>query len=318
MLHKVILSLRPLGFLVTVLFVSILVSSSGVAETPSSIFLEERLIFTGSTTLSNLVTYWGEAFSAHNPGVRITIADPGSAVGMEALLHGTAHAVLISTHLSWKQQDRFINRFGYLPTLIPVAMDGVAIYVNTLNPLPSITLKQLDAIFSATRRCGARQPLRMWKELGLKGSLGNKSITPVGLTVDSGSHQVFRHVALCDGDFRPDYHALIGPAAVEALLASDSAAIGFSSSTQRSAAIRSIPIAPRPGEPAIAPTPADIRSGRYPMRRTLAIALNQPTGRTPALAMQAFLDFVRSAEGQALASRAGYVSLPVSNTGSLK
>lgn len=310
MLNNVIPPLKPPSILRLVLFLSIFVSSSGVAETTLPVSSTERLTFTGSTTLSNLVTYWGEAFSELHPDVAITIADPGSAVGMEALLNGTAHAVLISTPLSWQQQDRFITRYGYPPTLIPVAMDGVAIYVNTLNPLPSITLKQLDAIFSATRWCGARHSIRIWKELGLKGSLGHRSISPVGLTEASGSYQVFSHVALCDGDFLPDVQALIGPAAVEALLASNPVAIGFSSSAERSAAIRALPIAPRPGSPAIAPTSGNIQSGRYPMTRTLAIALNQPPGRPFTPAMQAFLDFVRSAKGQAIASQAGYVSLP--------
>jgi len=264
------------------------------------------------------VAYWGKTFSEHHPTLPITIADPGSAAGIEALLNGTAHAVLISTPLRRQQQDRFITRYGYSPALIPVAMDGVAIYVNTLNPLPSITLKKLDAIFSATRWCGARQPIRLWKKLGLTGSLGNSSITPVGLTEASGSYQVLRHVALCDGNYLANVQALVGPASVEAVLASNPTAIGFSSSAERSAAIRAVPIAPRPGSPAIAPTPANIQSGQYPMRQTLAIALNQPPGRPFTPAMQAFLDFIRSAEGQIIASQAGYVPLSVANNGGKK
>ncbi len=282
------------------------VSSIALAASPPA----GHLVVTGSTALANLTTLWAEAFRLRYPLVRLTVADPGSAVGMEALLNGTAEAALLSMPLSERQQRRFIDRFGYPPQLVPVAMDGVAVFVNTANPLEHIALPQLDAIYSTTLRCGAPHPIRQWGELGVSGSLARRPITTVGLTVDSGATQLFRRVALCGGDFRTDFQAVAGPGGVQVAVSRDPSAMGYASSSLRDPALRALALARRAGEAAIAPTAEAIRSGRYPLARRLAIAYPLPPGRDVSPALQAFVDFARSAEGQAIASKAGYVELP--------
>lgn len=269
-----------------------------------------RVVVTGSVALSNLISLWADNFTDRNPAVSITVADPGGAVGIEALLNDSADVVLASTPMNQRQADRFADRFGYTPTFIPVAMDGVAVYVSSLNPLRQITLTQLDAIYSATLRCGATQPLRTWGKLGVKGKLSDEPIMVLGLTADSGANLLFKHVALCDGDFRADFQALAGPEAVEAALGSNPASIGFSSSALRSADLRALALARRAGETAVSPSIQAIQSGRYPLARTLSVILNIPPGRKASPAVQAFLDYARSATGQAVATKAGYVPLP--------
>ena len=268
-----------------------------------------RLTLTGSTTLSNLVSLWAEAFRQHAPAVSLTIADPGSAVGLESLLNGSAEAVLISTPLSEHQRQRFIDRYDYAPSTTPVALDGVAVFVNTANPLASISLPQLDAVFTRTLRCGARKAIRSWGELGITGELARLSISTVGLSDDSGAYYLFRRKALCGGDFRPDFNAVPGPGGVQAAINRDRAAIGFAGSALRGPGLRIVPVARRSDEPAIAPTAEAIRSRHYPLARTLAIAYNLPPGRNITPALRAFLDFARSAQGQAIAAKAGYVEL---------
>ncbi len=277
------------------------------AQPPS----QGRVVLTGSTTLANLASDWAQSFSHVYPGITITVADPGSAVGLNALLSGTASAVLISTPLAPTEKNRFEQRHGYPPTLIPVAMDGVAIYVNSRNPLSRISLPQLDAIYSVERRCGARQAVQNWGALGVRGPLATATITPLGLDVNSGAYALFKQRALCGGDFHADFQALAGPAAVEAALASNPAAIGFSSSAMRAASIRAVPVASRDNTPAVLPTVSTIQTGHYPLARQLVIAVNLPVGKPLDPALQAFVDYARSPAGQVVAARAGYVPLPM-------
>lgn len=61
---------------------------------------------------------------------------------------------------------------------------------------------------------------------------------------------------------------------------------------------------------AIQATPDAIRSGLYPMSRTLGIAVNKPINQPFSPALQAFIDFLLSQEGQSVVNEAGYVSLP--------
>jgi phosphate transport system substrate-binding protein len=302
---------KPTKYLI--MFFSLLsfaITANAVETTKPPVPVEGRLVVTGSVALSNLMTYWTQAFSERNPLITVTIADPGGTAGIEALINGTTDIALTSTPISHKQKEAFEARFGYPPQVIPMAMDAVVVYVNNSNPLTSIALQDLDAVFSSTYRCGETQPIQSWDALGVKGTMAQQRITVYGLTVDTGATSLFRETALCGGDFIKDFQALAGPEAVESALISDSAGIGFSSSAMRSAGIRTLAIVPHKDALAVAPTPDAIRSGQYPMSRTLGIAINQPMNQPLSLALQAFIDFVLSPEGQSIATKAGYVSLP--------
>ena len=302
---------KPTKYLI--MFFSLLsfaITANAVETTKPPVPVEGRLVVTGSVALSNLMTYWTQAFSERNPLITVTIADPGGTAGIEALINGTTDIALTSTPISHKQKEAFEARFGYPPQVIPMAMDAVVVYVNNSNPLTSIALQDLDAVFSSTYRCGETQPIQSWDALGVKGTVAQKRITVYGLTVDTGATSLFRETAMCGGDFIKDFQALAGPEAVESALISDSAGIGFSSSAMRSAGMHALAIVPHKDALAVAPTPDAIRSGQYPMSRTLGIAINQPMNQPLSLALQAFIDFVLSPEGQSIATKAGYVSLP--------
>jgi phosphate transport system substrate-binding protein len=289
---------------------SIAVTANAVETTKPSVPVAGRLVVTGSVALSNLMTYWTQAFSERNPLISVTIADPGGVAGIDALINGSTDVALTSTPISPKQKEAFEARYGYTPEVVPVAMDAVAVYVNDSNPLTSITLQDLDAVFSSTYRCGEPQPIQTWDALGVKGGVAQQRISVYGLTVDTGASSKFRETAMCGGDFIKDFQALAGPEAVENALISDLAGIGFSSSAMRSAGIHTLAIVPYKGAPAVKPTPDAIRSGKYPMSRTLAIAINRPINQPPSPVLSAFIDFVLSPEGQSIATKAGYVSLP--------
>ncbi len=188
--------------------------------------------------------------------------------------------------------------------MIPLAMDAVAVYVNDANPLTSINLQELDAVFSNTYRCGELKAIQTWGALGVKGNLAQQRITVYGLT-----SSLFRETALCGGDFIKDFQALAGPAAVVNALISDDAGIGFASSSMSTAGIHMLAVAPHKDAIAVAPGTDTIRSGQYPISRTLGIAINQPTNQPLSPVLQAFIDFVLSPEGQSIAAKAGYVSL---------
>lgn len=290
--------------------ISFAITAHAVETAKLPLPVEGRLVVTGSVALSNLMTYWTQAFSERNPLITVTIADPGGTAGIEALVNGTADVALASTPISRKQEDAFEARFGYTPYVIPVAMDAVAVYVNDSNRLTSITFQDLDAIFSSTYRCGESQPIQTWGALNVKGNLAKQRITVYGLTVDTGAASLFRETALCGGDFIKDFQALAGPEAVENALLSDSAGIGFSSSAMRTSGIHALAVASHKDTLAVSPMTETIRSGQYPMRRTLGIAINRPINQPISPALQAFIDFILSPEGQSIVTKAGYVPLP--------
>jgi phosphate transport system substrate-binding protein len=299
------------SLLLPVLLWTSLTPSYAAPASESKLPLGGRVVVTGSVPLANLISLWAEDFSYRNPRVAITVANGGSSVGVEALINGSADSVLIDMPLSRQEEERFMDRFGYAPTLFPVAMDGVVLYVNSLNSLRQISIPQLDAIYSASLRCGADQPFENWGQLGVKGEYSKDPITALGLTASSGAYLLFKHVALCDGDFRANFQALAGPSAVEWALTDNPAAIGFASSARHSTGIRALAIATHRDDEAVSPSIRAIQSGRYPLARRLSIIINIPPGRNAKPAIQAFLDYARSKAGQAVAKKAGYVPLPL-------
>ena len=272
--------------------------------------VEGHLILTGSVALSNLMTYLTQAFSERNPLITVTIADAGGTAGIESLINGTADIALIDGTISRKEQEAFEARFGYRTEVVTVAMDAVAVYVNDANPLSSITLQDLDAVFSATHRCGEDLPIQRWGALGVTGDLAQERIRVYGLTVDNEATTVFRETALCGGDFIKEFQALAGPEAVESAISSDIAGIGFSSSAMRSSRMHAVAVAPHKDVSPIAPTSEAIRSRQYPMSRILGIAVNRPRGKPLSSPLAEFIHFVLSMEGQGIVTKAGYVSLP--------
>ena len=283
------------------------------ADEAPSLQVEGRLVLSGSTSLANLTTLWAEAFQMHHPTIALTIASPGSAAGLAALVNGTAYAVLLGGEPTAEaQQRRFREQYGFPLATAAVASDGIAVFVNRSNPLKRIELAQLDAIYSRTRRCGKGEAIRYWFQLGIKDELARQPIVAVGLGVETAAYRQFRRQALCGGDYRDDFQALNGPAQVEAAIASEEAAMGFASSALRAPDLRALAIGKGRGLPAVAPNAENIRAGRYPLARRLYVAWRKAPGEATNPALQAFIDFAHSAEGQEIAARAGYVGMPAS------
>src|SRR5690606_3724460 len=145
--------------------------ASGVSGNISSV---------GSDTLANLMTLWTEEFKRHYPNVNIQVQAAGSSTAPPALTEGTANFGPMSRDMKDKEIEEFEKKFGYKPTAIPVAIDALAVFVHKDNPIQGLTMAQLDAIFSSTRKCGYSEDVKTWGQLGVKGGLANSSIQLFG------------------------------------------------------------------------------------------------------------------------------------------
>src|SRR5688572_26479312 len=110
----------------------------------------------GSDTLNNLMTYWVEGFAKHYPNVKIQVEGKGSSTAPPALIAGTAQLGPMSRKMKAEEVDAFEQKYGYKPKLIAVALDTLAIYVHKDNPIQSMTLQQVDAVFSSTKKRGGK------------------------------------------------------------------------------------------------------------------------------------------------------------------
>ena len=118
----------------------------------------------GSDTLNNLMTLWAEGFRKQYPNVKIQIEGKGSSTAPPALIEGTAQLGPMSRTMKNTEVDAFERKFRYKPTGFPVAIDALAVYVNKDNPVQGLTMAQVDAIFSKSRRWGHNENIQLWKQ----------------------------------------------------------------------------------------------------------------------------------------------------------
>lgn len=149
----------------------------------------------GSDTLANLATLWAEEFKRAYPNVNIQIQAAGSSTAPPALTEGTANIGPMSREMKSKEIEAFEAKYGYKPTGIAVAIDALAVYVHKDNPIKGLTMSQVDAIFSSTRKCGAAADIANWDQLGGSGALAGKEIQLYGRNSVSGTYGYYKEKA---------------------------------------------------------------------------------------------------------------------------
>ena len=264
----------------------------------------------GSDTMNNLVALWAEGFKKVYPNVREGIEGKGSASAPPALAEGTCSFGPMSRDWKPSEVDAFKAKHGYPPTVVPVAIDMLAVFVHRDNPMKSLTLQQVDAIFSKNRTGGGTADIRTWGDLGLEGEWKDRPISLYGRNASSGTYGYFKEFALFKGDFKSTVKEQPGSSAVVQAIASDKFAIGYSGIGYKTADVRALPLAPQPDSAAVEPVAANAYSGDYPLARFLYLSVNRKPGAPLDPLRREFLRYVLSASGQGDVKKDGYLPLP--------
>jgi len=263
----------------------------------------------GSDTLNNLMTLWAEGFRKQYPNVKIQIEGKGSSTAPPALIEGTAQLGPMSRKMKGKEMDAFEAKFGYKPTAFPVAIDALAVYVNKDNPISGMSVAQVDAAFSKTRRQGYKKDITTWGDVGLNGALAKMPISLYGRNSASGTYGFFKKKVLQNGDYRDQVKEQPGSASVVQGVTEDRAGIGYSGIGYRTSGVRAIPLAMKDGKAFVEPTFANASKGTYPLARFLFVYVNKAPNTSLSPIVKEFLNFVYSREGQNVVIKDGYFPL---------
>lgn len=272
--------------------------ASGVSGNLSSV---------GSDTLNNLMTLWAEAFRNVYPNVNVQIQGAGTSTAPPALTEGTSNFGPMSRAMRAGEIQAFEQRHGYPPTIMRVAVDMLAVYVHRDNPIEGLTLEQVDAVFSSTRRCGGASDITRWGQLGLTGAWANRDFTLYSRNAVSGTYGYFKQIALCDGDFKASINEQPGSASVVQGVSETINGIGYSGIGYITSGVRAVPLAPQHGGPAYAPV-AD-NADNYPLARFLYVAVNLHPQRGLQPLEREFAKLVFSRQGQEVVVRDGFIPL---------
>lgn len=266
----------------------------------------------GSDTLNNLMTLWAEEFNKFYPNVNVQIQGAGSSTAPPAITEGTANFAPMSRAMRQSEIETFEARHGYAPYAMPVAIDMLAVYVNNDNPIQCLSLQQVDAIFSATRRGGYSQDINRWGQVGLTGSWANRDIALYGRNAVSGTYGYFKDNALFGGDFKSSVNEQPGSSSVVQGVTESLNGIGYSGIGYRTSGVRAIAIASEHGGECVEPTAENAANGTYPLARYLYVYVNKHPNRDFDPMTREFVKMLYSKIGQEVVDRDGYVPLPES------
>lgn len=268
------------------------------------------VISVGSDTLNNLMTLWAEEFKRLYPNVNIQIQGAGSSTAPPALIEGTANFGPMSRAMKEGEIAAFEQKHGYKPTAIGVAIDALAVYVHKDNPIRGMSIAQVDAVFSATRRCGYKEDITTWGQLGLSGEWANRPIQIFGRNSVSGTYGFFKENALCNGDFKSQVNEQPGSASVVQGVTGSLNAIGYSGIGYKTSGVKAVALSKQDGSEFFEANDVNAASGRFPLARFLWIYINKHPNRAADPVVDEFIKMVLSRNGQEVVMKDGYVPLP--------
>ncbi|MDE2261182.1 MAG: substrate-binding domain-containing protein [Gammaproteobacteria bacterium] len=279
--------------------------------------------YSGMDTVERMMAAWNSAFRKFHPNAHFSVVQKDGLAPEDRIALGPdTMEVFHPTNLAYE------NAYGYEPFRVKVCaaayvlkshVSAIGVYVNKDNPLTSISLRKLDAIFSAERRRGYPADITTWGQLGLGGSWADEPIHIYGFYWRDDVTDYFRKLVMLDAPFKSSYDVPGGDmsrntpkvaAAIMSALAQDPYGISFGNASYMTDQVKPLGLSENGVESQF--TLNDIASGRYPLQRYLYIYVNRKPGQPLNPLMKEFLRFVLSRQGQSLVSKDQYLPLPAS------
>jgi len=246
----------------------------------------------GSDTMVILGQRWAEVYMSKNRGVTIQVTGGGSGTGIAALINGTTDIAESSRPMKAKEMADAKARSGKDVLELPVAVDGLAVYVHETNRINELSVQQIRGIYTGA--------VKNWKEVGG----ADERIILYSRENNSGTYVYFKEHVLENADFFPTAQTLPGTAAVINAVAKDRRGIGYGGIAYGKG-IKHLRVKRDAKSPGVDPTMEKVLAGEYPISRHLYFYFSG----MPAGDLKAFAEWVVSKDGQQVVENVGYYPL---------
>lgn len=269
-------------------------SHTTVSKVSDGRSLTSLIAVDGSATMIELVKVWTQEFKKTNPDIPFSITPNDSGGGIAALIERTTDIALSSRDLT-KQETDTASTKGVNIKKFTVARDAIAFIVNPINPIDSMKLDDIEAIYSGKTS--------NWKELG--GTPG--VIDKFTRGKDSGTFSYFRDHVMHGKD--PCASTKLIPTVGQTIdkIATDPngiAFVGLHHAIEASGKVKIIGLKLLDGSKPVKPS-INASIENYPLSRPLLILADEH----PKDSTKRFIDFCLSAEGQKLVPATGYIPI---------
>lgn len=256
---------------------------AAATDSSSSGGLNGTIVITGSTSVDKILNDMMDEFMAANPDVQINYTGTGSSAGIQDAIDGVNTMGASSRELKDEEKSAGLKSDIF-------AYDGIAIAVNPKNTVKDITLEDLAKIYSGQ--------ITNWKDLGGK----DAEIVVVSREGASGTRSAFEELVKLEaaGGLTEGATVVEGNGNVQTTVAGNENAIGYVSFSFVDDTIKALTVA------GVQPTAENAKSGKYPLSRPFMFVYKDDKI-TPAA--KAFMDFAKSADGQAFVEKHGGIKL---------
>ena len=260
--------------------------------------------------LADLGEEWGAAFRRIHPESNLVFRTKLTRDAVKDFTDGSSLLILAAREFTPEETKAFQAKFGYMPMRIPVCLDANIVFVNKSNPLTSITMEQLDAIYSKTRNGGAKAPAVVWGDLGLRGEWAKMPIHAYARAEGTATRASFAEKAMMKGEYRAGIIDKEDPASLAEAVMTDQGGIAFGTMASWYFANKVLPVVPYQGEDARFPSQDAVTTSKYPMPRLFFAYLNREPGKPLPPAIHEVVTFLITQDGQNAVADSGLLPGP--------
>ena len=288
---------------------------------PGPLHIEPRQEFhiIGSDTMDEITLGWVKMFRKAYPHLSVTMEARASGTGYRGLIDGKSQIATVARELLPPEAKAFEEKFGYEATAFRVATGSLGslgktaasvILVDKDNPIKGLTMAELDAIYSTSRKRGHKE-IDTWGDLGLGGDWKSRPIRLYGLQPPNGIEAYFQEVVLLGGKYRNDIEFVHGEGNTHAFtvaaedMANHPGGLTYAMLANLTPNVRPLPLAEKAGGPYVAPTVESVYLHTYPLSRYIYIYVNKAPGKPLEPEVKEFLRVVLSYQGQSVVAHEG-------------
>ena len=273
---------------------------------------EEALDIVGADIMDEIVLGWAKLYRKQYPLLSVTLDLRASGAGGPGLASGKAHLAPVGREMFPSERKLFVDKFGYEPLEIKVATGSVGslgktatsvILVDKDNPIDCLSVEQLDAVYSKTRKHGYKE-VNTWGDLGATGAWANQPIKLYGLKPVNGIEQYFKQVVMGGGEYKDGIQFVKGKGFTHAFtvaaqdMATNRNGLTYALLANVTPNVKVLKVAPKLGGPCYEPNVENVYLHRYPMSRYVYIYVNRKPGQPLEPKVREFMRLVLSREGQ--------------------
>jgi phosphate transport system substrate-binding protein len=249
-------------------------------------FAGSSIVIKGSTTVLPLAQGTLEAFMKKNPSVQISLSGGGSGEGIKALIDKTTDIATSSREIK-KEEVALAKTKNVNPIANVVANDAIVPIVHPKNKVKNLSIDQLSQIYQGK--------ITNWKEVGGE----DLKIVVISRDSSSGTFESWDHFIMKKTKVTPRAQMLASNGAIVTAIAKNRYAISYLGIGYVNKSVKPLQVN------GITASIATALSKEYPMSRELYMYTDgQATGD-----VAKYIAFVKSAEGQTIVVKEGFVPL---------